>query len=174
MLYSVCQQIWNTQQWPQCWKRSVFIPIQKKDNSKECLNYHAIALISLTSKVMFKILQAKLQQYMNWKLPDVHTGLRNKRSNCQHPLDLRERESQKIFLYASLTMLKAFHYVDHNKLWKILKEMGVPDHLSCLLKSLYIALKAAVRIRHRTTERFKSGKAAWQRVHSHCGYLTSI
>ena len=65
VLHSICQQIWNIQQWPQCWKRSVFIPIQKKCNSKDCSNYHAIALISLASKVMFKILQSKLQQYMN-------------------------------------------------------------------------------------------------------------
>ena len=153
VLHSTCQQIWKTQQWPQCWKsfHSVFIPIQKKGNSKECSTYHAIVCISLASKVMRNILQAKFQQYMNWELPDVHTGLRNKRSNCQHPLDLRERESQKIFLYASLTMLKAFHYVDHNKLWKILKEMGVPDHLTCLLKTLCVDQKVALTVRHRTT-----------------------
>ena len=173
MLHSICQQIWKTQQRPQCWKRSVFIPIQKKCNSKECSNYHAIVLISLASKVMFNILQAKLQQYMNWRLPDVHTGLRNKRSNCQHPLDHRERESQKIFLYASLIM-QNLSLCRPQQTVEILKEMGVPDHLTCLLKSLYVAQKAAVRLRHRTTERFKSGKAPWQRVYSHSGYLTSI
>ena len=89
-LHSVCQQIWKTQQWPQDWKRSVFIPVPKKGNTKECSKYHMIALISHTSKVMFKILQAKLQQYMNHELPDVQAGFRKgrgTRSNCQHPLD---------------------------------------------------------------------------------------
>ena len=71
VLHSICQQIWKTQQWSQDWKRSVFIPIPKKGNAKECLNYRTIALISHTSKVMLKILQASLQQYMNWELPDV-------------------------------------------------------------------------------------------------------
>ena len=71
VLYSICQQIWKTQQWPQDWKRSVFIPIPKKGNAKECLNYHTIALISHASKVMFKILQTRFQQYMNCELPDV-------------------------------------------------------------------------------------------------------
>ena len=71
VLHSICQQIWKTQQWPQAWKRSVFIPIPKKGNAKECSNYHTIALISHTSKVMSKILQARLQQYVNHELPDV-------------------------------------------------------------------------------------------------------
>ena len=70
VLHSICQQTWKTQQWPQDWKRSVFIPIPKKGNAKECSNYHTITLISHTSKVMLKILQARLQQYMNRKLPD--------------------------------------------------------------------------------------------------------
>ena len=71
VLHSICQHIWKTQQWPQDWKRSVFIPIPKKENAKECSNYHTIALISHTSKVMLKILQARLQRYMNRELPDV-------------------------------------------------------------------------------------------------------
>ena len=79
VLHSVCQQIWKTQQWPQDWKRSVFIPIPKKGNAKECSNYHTIALISHASKVMLKILQARLQQYVNSELPDVQTGFRKGR-----------------------------------------------------------------------------------------------
>ena len=71
VLHSICQQIWKTQQWPQDWKRSVFVPIPKKGNGKECSNYCTIALISHTSKVMLKILQARLQQYVNRELPDV-------------------------------------------------------------------------------------------------------
>ena len=88
VLHSICQQIWKTQQWPQDWKRSVFITIPKKRNAKECSNYCTIALISHASKVMLKILQARLQQYVNHKLPDVQAGFRkDQRSNCQHPLD---------------------------------------------------------------------------------------
>ena len=79
VLHSICQQIWKTQQWPQDWKRLLFIPIPKKGNAKECLNYHTIALISHDSKVMFKILQARLQQYVNHELPDVQTGFRKGR-----------------------------------------------------------------------------------------------
>ena len=79
VLHSVCQQIWKTQQWPQDWKSSVFIPVPKKGNARECSNYHTIALISHASKVMLKILQAKLQQYMNDELPDVQAGFRKGR-----------------------------------------------------------------------------------------------
>ena len=88
VLHSICQQIWKTQQWPQDWQKSVFIPILKKGNVKECSNYRTIALISHTSKVMLKSLQARLQQYVNCELPDVQAGFRKgQRSNCQHPLD---------------------------------------------------------------------------------------
>ena len=91
VLHSICQQIWKTQQWSQDWKRSVFIPIPKKGNAKECSNYRTIALILHANKVMLNILQARLQQYMNHELPDVTAGFRkrqrNQRSNCQHLLD---------------------------------------------------------------------------------------
>ena len=90
VLHSICQQIWKTQQWPQDWERSVFIPIPKKGNAKECSNYCTIALISHASTVMFQILQARLQQYVNHELPDVQVvweKQRNQTSNCQHLLD---------------------------------------------------------------------------------------
>ena len=79
VLYSICQQIWKTQQWPQDWKRSVFIPIPKKGNPPKCSNYHTLALISHASKLMLKILQARLQQYVNRELPDVEAGFRKGR-----------------------------------------------------------------------------------------------
>ena len=79
VLHSICQQIWKIQQWPQEWKWSIFTPIPKKGNAKECSNYHTIALISDTSKVMFKILEARLQQYMNHEIPDVQGGFRKGR-----------------------------------------------------------------------------------------------
>ena len=94
VLHSICQEIWKTQQWPQDWKSSVFIPIPKKGNAKECSNYRTIALISHASKVVLKILPARLQQYVKCELPDVQAGFkkgkRNQRSNCQHLLDHRK------------------------------------------------------------------------------------
>ena len=106
VLHSLCQQIWKTQQWPQDWNRSVFTPIPKKGNVEECSNYHTIALISHASKVMLKILQARLQQYMDCVFPDFQAGFRkdrNQRSNCQHPLDhgksKRDREKHLFLLY---------------------------------------------------------------------------
>ena len=90
VLHSVCQQIWKTQQWPQDWKRSVFILIPKKGNAKECLNYHTVALTSHASKEMLKILHTRLQQYVNHERPDVQarfSKVRGTRLNCQHPLD---------------------------------------------------------------------------------------
>ena len=109
-LHSVCQQIWKTQQWPQDWKRSVFIPIPKKGNGKECSNYRTITLNSHASKVMLKILQARLQQYMNHELPNVQAGFkkrqRNQRSNCQHPLDHQKSKTvpEKTSISFLLTM----------------------------------------------------------------------
>ena len=95
VLHSICQQIWKTQQWPQDWKRSVFVPIPKKGNAKECSNYRTIALISHTRKVMLKILQARLQQYMNREIPGVQAGFRKGRgSNCQHLLD--QQKSKRV------------------------------------------------------------------------------
>ena len=89
VLHSICQQIWKTQQWPQDWKRSVFIPIPEKGNAKECSNYHTIALISQASKVMLKILQARLQQYVNCELPDVQAGFRKGRGTRDQIANIR-------------------------------------------------------------------------------------
>ena len=89
VLHSICQQIWNTQQWPRYWKRSVFIPIPKKGNAEECSNYRTIALISHASKVMLKILQARLQQYMNRELPDVQAGFRKGRGTRDQIANIR-------------------------------------------------------------------------------------
>ena len=104
VLHSVCQQIWKTQQWPQNWKSSVFIPIPKKGNGKECSNYHTIALISQASKVNLKILQARLKQYLNWELPDVQAGFRKGRGTRNqianiHWITEKAREFQKNILF---------------------------------------------------------------------------
>ena len=111
VLHSICQQIWKTQQWPQNWKRSVFIPIPKKSNAKECSNYHTIALISHASKVMLKILQARLQQYMNCEIPDVQAGFRKGRGTKDQIGNIfwiikKARGFQKTSISALLTMPK--------------------------------------------------------------------
>ena len=140
VLHSICQRIWKTQQWPQDWKRSVFIPIPKKGNAIECSNYCTIALISHTCKVMLKILQARLQQNMNQELPDVLAGfrkgirMRDQIAN-NHWIIEKAREFQKNIYFCFIDYAKAFDCVDHNKLWKILQQMGIPDHLTCLLRN---------------------------------------
>ena len=96
MLHSICQQNWKTQQWPQDWKRSVFIPIPKQGNAKECSNYRTIALISHISKVMLKILQARLQQYVNHELPDVQTGFRKGRGTRDQIANLDHWKSKRV------------------------------------------------------------------------------
>ena len=96
VLHSICQQIWKTQQWPQDWKRSVFIPIPKKGNDKECSNYHTTAVISHANKVMLKILQARLQQYMNRELPDVQAGFRKgRKARDQLPISVGSSKKQE-------------------------------------------------------------------------------
>jgi len=127
VLHSICQKIWKTQQWPQDWKRSVFIPIPKKDNAKECSNYHTIALISHTGKVMLKILQARLQQYMNCKLPDIQAGFRkgrgtrNQISNICQIIEKNKKSSRKTSISALLTMPKPLTElitINCGKFWK--------------------------------------------------------
>ena len=120
-LYPICQQIGKTQQWPQDWKRSVFIPIPKKGNAKECSNYLTVALFSHPSKVMLKILQGRLQQYVNCELPDVEAGFRKGRGTRDqianiHWIIKKAREFQKNIYFCFIDYTKAFDYVDHNKL----------------------------------------------------------
>ena len=167
VLHSISQQIWKTQQWPQDWKRSVFIPTPKKGNAKECLNYHTIALISHASKVMLKILQARLQQYMNSELPDVQAGFRKGRGTRDqianiHWIIRKASEFQKNIYFCFIDDANTFDCVDHNKLWKILKEMEIPDHLTCLLRNLYACQEATVRTGHGTTDWFQIGKGLRQ------------
>ncbi|KAF7251812.1 Retrovirus-related Pol polyprotein from type-1 retrotransposable element R2 [Varanus komodoensis] len=140
VLHSICQQIGKTQQWPQYWKRSVYIPIPKKGNAKECSNYRTIALISHANNVMLKILQASLQQYVDRELPEVQAGFRRARGTRDQIVNIRwimekAREFQKNIYFCFIDYAKAFDCVDHSKLWQVLKEMGVPDHLICLLRN---------------------------------------
>ena len=108
VLHSICQLIWKTQQWPQDWKRSIFIPIPKKGNAKKCSNYCIIAFISHASKVILKILQTRLQQYVNYELPDIQAGFRKGRGTREHLLDHQKKQesSRKTSISALLTMPK--------------------------------------------------------------------
>ena len=149
------------------WKRSVFIPIPKEGNANECSNYHTIALISHASKVMLKILQARLQQYVNREIPDVQAGFRKGRGTRDQIVNTRwiirkAREFQKNIYFCFIDYVKAFDCVDHNKLWKILKEIWIPDHLTCLLRNLYAGQEATVRTGHGTTDWFQIGKGVHQ------------
>ena len=142
----------------------MFIPILKKGSAEECSNYCTIALISHASKVMFKILQARFQQYMNREIPDVQAGFRKGRGTRDQIANIhwilekaREFQNNCFTDYA-----KAFDCVDHNKMWKILKEMGIPDHLTCLLRNLYADQGATVRTGHGTTDWFQIEKGVCQ------------
>ena len=180
VLHSICQQIWKTQQWPNDWKMSVFIQIPKKGNPKECSNHRTFALISHASKAMLKILQARLQQYVNHELEDIQAGCRKGRGTRDQIANIcriieKAREFQKNIYVCFIDYAKAFDCVDHNKLWKILKEMGILHHLTCLLRNLYAGQEATVRTGHGTTDWFQIGKGACQgSLYCHPAYLTSM
>ena len=157
----------------QNWKRSVFIPIPKKGNAKECSNYHTIALISHASKVMLKILQARLRQHVNPELPDVQAGFRKGRGTRDQIANIQciienTREFQENVHVCFTDYAKAFDCVDHNKLWKTVKEMGIQDHLAFLLRNLYAGKEATVRTGHGTTDWFQIGKVCQGCILSPC------
>ena len=144
----------------------IYILIRSKNTLK---NYRTIALISHTSKVMLKILQARLQQYVNHELPDVQVGSRKGRGTRDQIADIhwiigKVRECQKNIYFCFIDYTKAFDCVDHNKVWKFLQEMGIPDHLTCLLRNMYAGQEATVRTGHGTTDWFQTGK----RLHQSC------
>ena len=148
-------------------RKGVFIPIPKKGNAKECSNYCTIALILHSSKVMLKILQARLQQYMNHEILDIQAGFRKGRGTWDQIANIcwnmeKAREFQRNIYFCFTDYAKAFDCVHHNKLWKILEEKGIPDHLTCLLRNLYAGQEATVRTGHGTTDWFQIGKGVRQ------------
>ena len=175
VLHSICQQIWKTHQWSQDWKRSVFIPIPKKGNAKECSNYHTTALISHTSKVMLKIPQARLQQHMNQELPDVQArfrkgrGTRDQIANIHWIVEKAIEFQKNIYFYIN-DNIKAFDCVDHKKTGKFLKTWEYQTHIICLLRSLYAGQEATVRTGHGTTDWFQIRKG----VHQGCILSTCL
>ena len=146
-------------------EKVVFIPIPKKGSAKECSNYHTIVLISHTSKVMLKILQERLQQYLNHELPDILAGFRKGRGTRDRIADIhwiieKARGFQKKICFCFTDYAKAFDYSTTN--WKILKQIGIPDHLTCLLRNLCSGQEATVRTGHGTTGWFQMGKGVCQ------------
>ena len=147
----------------------------KERQCQKCSNYCTIALISHTSKVMLKILQPRLQQFVNWELPDVQAVFgkgrwtRDQIANI-HWIIEKAREFQKNIYFCFIDYAKAFDCVDHNKLWKILQEMGIPDHLSCLLRNLYAGQESPIRIGHGTTDWFQF----WERSMSRQSIVTLL
>ena len=147
----------------------------KEKQCRRMLKLHTIALISHASKIMLKILQAGLQQYMNWELPDVQAGFKKGRETRDQITNIlwiieKAREFWKIIYLCFIDYAKSFVCVDHNKLWNILKEMGLPDHHTCLLRNLYVRQEATVSTGHGTMGWFKYVKA----VCCHPVYLTSV
>ena len=171
-LHSICQK---TQQWLQNWKRSVFIPILKKGNTKEHSNYNTITLILHASKVMLKIIQTRLQHYVNWELTDIQVGFRKRRGTrdqianvCWIIEKARVPEKYLLLLY---WLWQSIWLCDHNKVWKIFQELGIPDHLTYLLRNLYAGWAATVRTWHGTTDWFQTGKGV-SAVFCHPAHLT--
>ena len=178
VLHSVCQQIWKTQQWPQDGNKSVIIQIPKKGNDKECSNYHTITQDmwedTHTSNLMFKIFQARLQQYMHWELPDVQAGFRKGRGTRDqianiHWIIEKAREFQKNIYF--IDHAKAFDCMDQDTLWTIFQEMGIPDHLTCLLRNLYASQEATELDMEQWTGS-TLGKEYIKAVYCHPAYLT--
>ena len=160
MLHSISQQIWNTQQWSQDWKRSVFIPVPKKGNAKECstttrlYSCHVLARsCSKFSKLGFNSMRTvNFQMFKFFFRKGRRT--RDQIANICSIIE-KARESQKNNYFCFIDYAKAFDCVDYNKLWKILQEMGIPDHLTCLLRNLYADQEATVRTGHGTTDWFQ-------------------
>ena len=166
VLHSVSQQFGKLSSGHR-WKSSLFIPIPEKSNAKECSNYHTTVLISHASNIMPKIVQVRLQQYMNHEIPVAHAAFRKGRGTGDQIANIRwiikkAREFQKNIYFCFIDNAKAFDCVDHNKLWEVLKEMGIPDHLTCLLRNLYGNQEATVRTTHGTTDWFQIGKGVRQ------------
>ena len=179
VLHSICQQIWKTQQCPQDWKRSVSIPIPKKGNAKECSNYCTIAFISHASKVMLKILQARLQQYMSQELPDVQAGFRKGRGTRDQTANIcwiinKAREFQKIIYFCFTDCTKSFDCVDHNKLWKFLMRWKYQTTLSAPWETCMQVKKQQLEPNMTQRTSSKLWKEYVKAVYSHPAYLTYI
>ena len=173
-LHPICQQIWKTQQCLQDWKMSVFISVPERQCQRMLKLPHNC---TNASKVMLKILQARLQQHMNHELPDVQAtftkgrGTRDQIANI-HWIIKKARQFQKNIYFCFIDYTKGFDFMDHNKLWKILQEVGIPDHLTCLLRNLYVGQEATLELDMEQQTGSKLGKEYIKAVYCHPAYLT--
>ena len=163
VLHSLCTHIWKTEQRPQDWKRLILIPIPKKGSTKEWANCQTVILISHASKVILKISHARLQHYVNQELPDVQAEFRKGRGTRDQIVNIcwiieKAREFRENIYLSFTDYTKAFDYVDHDKLWKFLRVMGIPDHLTCLLRNLCVGQEATVTTMYGTTDWFRIEK----------------
>ena len=164
MLHSICQQIWKL---TTGLEKVSFHSNPKEGNAKQCSNYCTNALNSHASKVILKILQARLQEYVNHELSNVQAGFRKGRGTRDQIANIlwimeKAREFQRNIYFGFINYAKASDCVDHNKVWTVLQEMGIPDHLTCLLRNLYAGQEATVTTRHETTDWFQTGKGVRQ------------
>ena len=176
VLHSICQQIWKTQQWPEDWKRSVFIPIPKKGNAKECSNSCTIALISHASKVMLKILQARLQQYVNCELPDVQVGFRKGKPEIKLPTSVgsskKQENSRKTSTSASLTTLKPLTVWIIANCGKFLRRWEYQTTLPASWETCMQVKKQQLEPDMKQQTGSKLGKEYVKAVYCHPAYLT--
>jgi len=161
---ALCQQVWESNVWPPEWKRSLFLPLLKKGDIRLCSNYRTITLIPHASKIMLRIIQGRLATYIKMEIPEEQAGLRKGRgtrdqiANIRWILEGAIEYGKTIFMYF-IDYSKAFDYIDHRRLWDILRSMGVPEHLITLIKSLYMKQEAAVKGNMATQNGLK-----WERV----------
>lgn len=166
-LTRLCQAIWNTLEWPRDWKRSVYLPLPKKGDIMQCANNRTIALICHCSKVLLRVIQKRMEQYMERELPEEQAGFRRGRGTCDHIANMRwlmetAREHRKEVFFCFIDYSKAFDCIDHNRLWNVLKKMGIPEHLIRLMRNLYGSQEATVRTSHGDTDWFNIGKGVRQ------------
>ena len=163
----LCNCIWKRKEWPTDWKKSVYVPIYKKGDKKECGNYRTIALISHASKLLLRVIQRRLEVFLIPELPIEQAGFRRGRGTRNHIANLRwmmekAREYQRDLYMCFIDYKKAFDCVDHEILWVILRGMGVPVHLIVLLKRLYTNQEATVRTEFGETDNIDIGKGVRQ------------
>ncbi|CAF4112945.1 unnamed protein product, partial [Rotaria magnacalcarata] len=167
ILTKLCQQIWKTQKWPQDWKTSIVIHIPKNGNSKDCSNYRTIALIAHASKIMLKIIQWRLEPFLEQEMPVTQARFRKGRGTRDQIVNLRwlmekVREYQKEFYLCFIDYSKAFDFANYEKLWSVLLEMGVSKHLIILMKNLYTNQQASAKTEYGNTKWFSIVKGVRQ------------
>ncbi len=167
MLTALCQQVWKTGVWPSDWKKSVYILMPKKGDTKECASYRTITLISHASKILLKVIQDRMEGHIDREMSDTQAGFRKKRGTRDQIANLRwlmerQREYNQDVYLCFIDYSKAFDCVDHERMWNTLRIMGIPQHLIYLMRNLYLNQQATVRTEFGDTDAFGIGKGVRQ------------